>query len=327
MGLRFWRRVPRVDRAVRRGDVRALLRVLAHRDLVAERDGQLVDIAAANRRRAVEALAGIPEDAAREGLAGALEDPAPTVRQAAVQALAGRGESAAYETLATAAAESGHADTRAWAVEALGEHADRPPEVTVALARRLLAPEGWGDDGLAQRAAAVVAAAGLQAETREEVVGLAIAALVHEDEGVRDRARLCLLAAGPATSGPRLVAALDERPGRAQVLEALGELHDSATLAAIERHAADEDPDVRRAVAAALGRLKDPRGLNALVALSADPEYAVREVAIAVLNEFGTVAVIWGIAGATAPQMLDPMKSLLLGSGEERAEEAGEAAG
>src|SRR3954452_1320050 len=100
MALTFWRRAPRVDSPVRRADVTGVRRVSAQRDDGVEPDGRMVDVAVQDRRRAVEALAGLEGQEALAALAEALDDPSPSVRMAAAQALAGRPEQGSLELLA-----------------------------------------------------------------------------------------------------------------------------------------------------------------------------------------------------------------------------------
>ena len=289
------RRVRRsVARLARRGDLDRLGKVLEERDLVKDRDGRMLDLAAPRRVEALEALAAIDDDRAGDLLVAGLGDPEPRVRLAAVEALGRSGREQDAELVAALVRWQADIQTEERrAALALLRDQERP-ELAVALADGLLqAGQGRAVTLADQEAIAALKPAG--APGVEALCGRLIDRL--GDDGVR--AQRLLESLGEPAAEP-LIGAL-EGPHRVAAVTALGTMRSARAVEALTGLVADTDSDTRAAAARALGEIRDPQAAEALLHLSLDTSPEVRDAAQEALERLGVAGLLAGFAAFVAP--------------------------
>jgi HEAT repeat protein len=287
MGLLRNRR-PNVRRLARRGDVDGLAAAAAFRDDLSERDGRALDLGAATRRAAVEALAGRQEPAARAALREAVVDSDDEVRATAIAAVREAGDEAAIGPLA----ESWRRAREAAALDALVSFAEPPAADAYAHA---LSDAVEPDDAESIRE--------LLGRVTPEFAAALLAGLARQlgaDDGRGERAAALLAAAGPAAVEPAVVA-LSDPTGRLRAAATLGALRDTRGVAPLVTLVGDADPAARRAAVSALGDIRDARAVQALLGATRDDDFDVRAAAVDALNGLGAVAVIYSIGALVRP--------------------------
>jgi HEAT repeat protein len=281
-------RPSRVERLKQKGDAKRLVRLLTYEKLKRQPDGRIVDRATETRRAAVEALAELDGDAARDGLVRALRDPEEAVVSAAVRALQQRGHAEAAEPLTAAVTswtDPAHERVREQALEALASFG-RPHAARAVAGRLLSRPAELTDaDGAVLRR--LVEAGGETAA--RSTVGDIVVRLA--DRPVAARARTLLAWVGPESVEP-LIELLDDPASQREAALALGAIHDSRATEPLSLLLLGNDDDAVRAAAAwALGEIRDPAAVAALLRGSADDDYRVRAESISAFDKLGNVAV------------------------------------
>lgn len=260
-----------------------LLADLRARDVVATREGLLIDLAADRRLQAVAAAAGDPADDVHEALLALLDDPLDDVRTAAVRELDRRGSVPAARVCAR--------DAIAWdparfvgAREAAWRLLERTEADGVAelLTAALLAPGGGEDIS----PAAVDALAGLargRPDRAAAVFAVLTAHLGDEHAAVAVRATQLAALLGDDHED-QLVAALDDdrqAPDAARALGHLGSLTAVEPLAELLR--SGRPGPARAAAARALGAIGGHEAVGVLRSAVDDPDVGVRRAAVASL--------------------------------------------
>jgi HEAT repeat protein len=288
------RRRSRVERLRDRGDVGRLVRLLAKRDWLADRDGVLIDLAVGHRIEVVKALGAIGGPAAEDGVVGALEDEDPRVRDAAVKALAPSPGTRAGTALAEAAArwrDPRLAEPREAAVQLLAELRDS--RYAVAFGRALL--ERTFDGGLSE--AECDAMRRLFATDVDPDFVRELVARLGSGPGREGRTASRMLVAIGHPAVPPLVAALVDDERWSDAAASLAEIRDARAVPALVEMLSSPDPVARAAAARALGEIGDTRAVEGLVHCTADSDIDVRRAALDALDGMRTVAAI--LAAAT----------------------------
>ena len=310
------RRSPNLDRLSRRGNARRLAQVARRSDVVEGTRGELIDMAANQRRDALLALAELgPEpfadaevlDAAIAGVV----DPSEEVAVAAVRALAVADSPDARAALTAAAGDGlvrrGHAQARRDAVEVLGRDGERGVSNLVRrLLDRSIELPLTDEDADAVRLA-LEAATGSTAPTTGLLDDL-IEQLHRPDETGRGRAEEVLRWFGP-DAVDALTRALEDPETRRGAAGAIGATHDANVIPALKRCLDDDDAETRRRAGAALGEIVSPLAVEPLLGATGDDDYRVRAQAVESLDRLGTVGVVVGIetiARRGAPRIEPP---------------------
>jgi HEAT repeat protein len=283
-------REPKTERLRRKGDIEGLRRAADWHDWLRDRDGRAVDLGVGVRRQAVTALAGFEEPRARQALHQALLDDAESVRIAAAEGVSEAGDQGSVRFLVEAALDGGSPRVRRAAVEAMAriDPGEGALELAAAVTDTNVQAVTSDHGDAVQR---LLDAAG---DDGRWVAGLLATAVARSDDDVASRAEQ-LIRFLPGLPCDPFLSALGVGPRRGLVARALGHLHDVAALEPLIELVDDPDPGVRWDVVWALGELKHPNAVDALLRATVDPEYAVREAAIAVLDQLGNMAIVFGV--------------------------------
>lgn len=231
------------------------------------------------RRRAAEALAGLPAPEARRLARVALDDSDPEVRLRAVEVGLATKLAELSERVVPWLAES-EPRLRVAAAEAL---ARRPlARATGALGRTL---------SDAEPAVRIAAARALGASGNPDAVLPLLGRLDDSVPEVREEVVRALARLGDRRAVVPLIGKIeDPRPGvRRAVARALGELSDPRSTSALVLALRDPEEEVKVAVLDALGRLGDASVAPSVAAvLTARPTSAVRTAALGALGRLGT---------------------------------------
>lgn len=322
-------RTPNVDRLARQGKTTRLAEIVRRRDLVDGTRGEVLDMAAPGRRKALAALAGMSPDqiATPEVLAAAAEalmDPAEDIAYAAVTVLAAADGPDATDLLVQGAADGlargGHAAARRDALQIVSEGGEA---AVVAFANHLIRrPDDFPlsvDDTAALRST-LEQATGRRVPSRRLVDSL-VAELKNPTAGARARAEEILSWFAPHVVDT-LVAALADPATRRGAVGALATARDASAIPALTRTLVDHDPEIRRRAVHALGEVMSPRAVESLLGATDDEDYRVRSEAVQALDRLGTVGVVVGIetiARRGAPQVEAALAGQELPRSEEKA--------
>jgi HEAT repeat protein len=323
LGRLVRRRAPDVDALVATGDYVGLVEAARYQHIVEISANELADLGVPVREAALLALGDL-EDIGSFALADALADPFEEVRAAAVDALRRRGE---FETLCIALAgwtDGADGRARGAAINALLEL--RAEGSSFFLVRALVS--GRGDYPIASGDAALVRTM-LETEAREgasaEVVSHLVETLSAATEAERKRAKALLVNLAPMSVEP-LLEELREGSARASAASILGEIKDRRAVEPLSAALEEPDPRLREAACLSLGELRDPVAVEPLMHLTRDPEHAVRVAAGAALDQFGTIAVLVGVAALVRPRLeqgeTEPSEPRLLTNGSSSEDEA-----
>jgi HEAT repeat protein len=284
------RRRPRVEKAIRKNDVKRLLRALHYYDAIADSRGRLIDLAEPVRASAARGLAQIETSdgsAVESALIGALGDHGARVRAEAAHALAVRGARSSVQALASAAVEwnGQYEAARDAALAALADLSGRDeiPRVVQVLTERALSPGHAGEI-----LAGIIAS---KSEDTRAVAGMAAATVLTE--GTMDeiaRAVEMLLVLGASSVEPLLTIAWEDQAAKRHAIPILARLGDRRAVPPLCGALDDQDVSVRRAAADALGELADPSAVPALRTAVGDDDYLVRKAALAGLHQLGPIA-------------------------------------
>jgi cellulose synthase operon protein C len=273
-----------------------------------ERELRLEDPAA--RRKAAEAIAGLPRGPARRLLDLALVDPSADVRLVAAE-VAARIQADQLGTRLSAWLSDPDSRIRLAAAETLGTRPD--PQALGALARA----SSDADQSVRAAVARALGASG----SAEAVVPL----LGRLDDPVPEVRRQVVLSLGRLRD-PRavipLLAKVEDSAGvvRRAVARALGALGDARAVGALVLVLRDSDETVRIAALDAVGRLGDASAVSSVIAVLSDAKEEVRAAAVRALGRLGTkeataaVVAELGRPGANVAQLV-----AALGHGRERA--------
>jgi pimeloyl-ACP methyl ester carboxylesterase len=265
-----------------------LINALRFQDLVADENGELVDLGTSRRRDAVVKLGYLDGRQIADALTdSAMKDGDPLVRQLAGIALA-RILSRSYQRMLT----MGSADPRP-TVRQSEESLIGPGEV----GRRFLLVAD--DDLIDEHRQLLLSVFGA---TSEEGLGSVIVEQLAEtlddpSPSVIDRA-IGLIARHASGPLDPLIGALEDPARTAAAARALGEVRDNRALGVLIAHLSAPDKAVRRACVWALGEISDSRAVTALVSATSDDAYEVRSEALRALEKLGAVGVIGGVATA-----------------------------
>ena len=288
MGV-LWGGTPDIDRLKRKGRVEGLVRALAFEDVLTDRNGHVVDLGAGVRKAAVEALADVDGDAARDGLIMALRDPEEEVREAATRALRERRDPATVEPLVEAVTHwtaPEQATSRGHALEALLAIGDAELPQRVASGLFVRSDELTHADREILRRVTEASPPDSTSRLAESLVR-ALA-----DQLAAPRARDILSCLAPL-SVPPLVDGLSDPAIAREAAVALGLARDGRAVAPLcDLLASDAAPPVRAAAAWALGEIRHPHAVGALLAAAVDDEYSVRTQATSAFDRLGNVAVV-----------------------------------
>ncbi len=284
----LFRRSPNAGEPRLSRKAQGLIKSLQFRDMVADENGELVDLGTSRRRAAVVKLGYLDGRQIADALTdSALKDGDPLVRQLAGTALA-RILSRSYQRTLT----MGSADPRPSVPEA-EENLIGPGEV----GRRFLLV---ADDDLIDEHQQLLHS--VFGGASEDGLGPVIVAELAEtlddpSPAVVDRAigLIARYASGPLDP---LIAALEDPARTVAAARALGEVRDNRALGVLISHLSAPDVAVRRACVWALGEISDSRAVAALVSATSDDAYDVRSEALRALEKLGAVGVIGGVATA-----------------------------
>jgi HEAT repeat protein len=279
--------------------------VSRHKDVLWDRDDRPVDLGAAVRAEAVQALAEFYGPEVVEGLYEAIGDRDAKVRRAAVTGLLALDSPAVATALIAALVDwpEGH-DPQLRADAATGLEAIDASGLPEAYAATLLE----SDRATAmpfdrQVLEALLAADARGPAARQALVDFLISRLEssNDDSEAVTESVLEWLA---ADSVEPLLRCLEARRGRIPAARLLGASRDSRAVEPLVHLLADPDPDARATAATALGRLKHAGSVEALLLVTRDEEYAVRDAAMTALDGMGAAAVTVGLASMVEPMQL-----------------------
>jgi pimeloyl-ACP methyl ester carboxylesterase len=284
----LFRRSPNAGEPRLSRKAQGLIKSLQFRDMVADENGELVDLGTSRRRSAVVKLGYLDGRQIADALTdSALKDGDPLVRQLAGTALA-RILGRSYQRTLT----MGSADPRPSVPES-EENLIGPGEV----GRRFLLV---ADDDLIDEHQQLLHS--VFGGASEDGLGPVIVAELAEtlddpSPAVVDRAigLIARYASGPLDP---LIAALEDPARTVAAARALGEVRDNRALGVLISHLSAPDVAVRRACVWALGEISDSRAVAALVSATSDDAYDVRSEALRALEKLGAVGVIGGVATA-----------------------------
>jgi pimeloyl-ACP methyl ester carboxylesterase len=284
----LFRRSPNAGEPRLSRKAQGLINALRFQDMVADENGELVDLGTSRRRDAVVKLGYLDGRQIADALTNsALKDGDPLVRQLAGIAL-GRILSRSYQRLLT----MGSADPRP-SVRQSEENLIGPGEV----GRRFLLV---ADDDLIDDHRQLLLS--VFDGTPEDGLGPVIVAQLAEtlddpNPSVVDRA-IGLIARHASGPLDPLITALEDPARSTAAARALGEVRDNRALGVLVAHLSSPDVAVRRACVWALGEISDSRAVAALVSATSDDAYDVRSEALRALEKLGAVGVIGGVATA-----------------------------
>ena len=288
-----WGGAPDVEKLSRRGDTEGLVRALGYEDSMTDRDGRVVDLGAAVRAAAAEALARVEDPSVVGLLMRAADDPEETVRVAAIRGLRERRDVSAVEGLVHVAANWSGPVRRASREEAVDALASvRDPDVPRRTAAKLMTrvTDLDEDDEAVLRRLAYAGG--------DDALRTTIDDLLEYLRGSPEapRAGRLLVALSPGSVGP-LIEALRDRRAAQNAAVALGLTHDARAVEPLCSLVLDaEDALARRAAAWALGEIRDPAGIQALLMATRDRDYGVRTEAIASFDHLGNAAIAIAVA-------------------------------
>ncbi|MEA2382255.1 MAG: hypothetical protein QOH72_2226 [Solirubrobacteraceae bacterium] len=309
VGRKAWLR-----RLTKRGDVGRLVRLLAERDWLVDRDGVRRDLAVGRRLDVIAALEAIGTAEAEEGLLAAMTDEQPRVRLAAVDALAGAPAAATAENLARAVAgwrDPAFEDARRRALEILSGHGNSA--LGAAYAAALI--DGPHADLTTEEIAAMRQLFAVPGG--DEVASAFAARIAPRLGGEAPCVRQTLTALGePAVDA--LVEALADPSRRRAAADALGEIRSARAVDPLVALLSDHDAATRAVAARALGRIRDPRALQGLIRAGMDPDAGVRDAALDAIDRLG--AIVAALDGASSVERVKAanttdVRSQLAGAG------------
>ena len=290
----FWKS-SKPESLAARGDHAALLKALqpARGDFLEDRGGNVVDAGWERRAAAARHLADSADPTVTEGLLGALDDVSPAVRTSALTSLAGSDE-AIDDALVTGVLSWPEQQARDEAEAPLLERAERDPAAAARMATAYVEVEVGAvlSDAWVDRVMSCVPGPERQSVTADA------AAFAVADLGIAPRC-LQALRADPRESVAALRGHVEADRDRLAAIRVLGDLRDQAATEPLVRLLEDPDPEVRRAAASSLALVRDPHAIEALLRATADHSYDVRDAALRALDEFGTAAIVWGLAAAS----------------------------
>jgi HEAT repeat protein len=283
-------RKARIARLTKRGDVARLVRLLAERDWLVDRDGVRRDLAVGRRLEVVAALGAIDGPEAEGGLLVAMTDEQPQVRLAAVDALPGKPTAETAEMLAREVAgwrDPAFEEARVRALDILSAQGD--PTLGAVYAETLI--EGAHAELTTEEIAAIRQ---IFAIPGSHDVATALASRIAQRLGDdRPCIRQSLSALGePAV--PAVVEALSDPSRRRAAAEALGEIRSARAVEPLLALLSAEDSSTRAVAARALGRIRDPRALDGLVRAGVDADAEVRDAALDAIDRLGAVVAALG---------------------------------
>ncbi len=300
MGL-LGQRKPNVRSLAQAEDVEGLVEATRYTDRVPTTEGSSQDAGVATRAEAVLALAALDPAETRGALQAALCDPADPVRCAAVRVLHGHKEAnVLLDALPRLAVTQGKSlDLARRAVASLRDLID-PREAATAL---IHAEDGreLSDDDVAMLAMLLGDEDG---PPRAKTIGALIDALADDRDAVVDRAADLLVSLAPAST-PAVVERLSAQSAPPGVPWVLGRIADPRTAEVLVDGLEHENARVRAECAAGLAEIGDPIAVGPLVRATRDPDPAVRTQAASALDEFGTAAVVVGVAELLRPLVLE----------------------
>ena len=288
--MALFRRRARVEKLREKGDLTGLGELLTRREIHVTPEGEVMDLAGAEKKEAAEALAAASGRRAVSLLSDGLSNPDPRVRASVLRALASmRMREARLALVEVAATRRDVTDVTDRSL-ALQELARGDGDVLEELVSHLVVR----DDDLAigsEHLAAVKALLDRETVDRGRISALLVDALGQADERIRQRAHRVLAVVGEAAMDP-VIAALGPAESRKEAVTALGHLRNTAAVEVLVPLLEDESPQIRNATAWALGEIKDPRAVEPLAKATRDRDYDVRAAAMAALNGFGSVAIM-----------------------------------
>ena len=304
MGL-LGQRKPNVRSLAQAEDVEGLVEATRYTEPVQTAEGAPQDAGVATRAEAVLALAPLSSSETRDAVKAALGDPADPVRCAAVRVLhGGREAEVLMEALPRLTVTQGKSlELARRALASLRDLID-PREAATALIHAEDERELDGDD---------VAMLGMllgddDRPSKAETIGALIDALSDDRDAVVDRAADLLVWLAPSST-PAVVERLSTDSAPPGVPWVLGRIADPRTVEVLVAGLEHENERVRAECAAGLAEIGDPIAVGPLVRATRDPDPGVRTQAASALDQFGTAAVIVGVAELLRPLVLEAART------------------
>jgi HEAT repeat protein len=305
------RRLSRVKKARRKGNVGRLVEALAYQDVVRGDENGAVDLGAGVRVEAVSALGELGDERSAQAVIERLQDPVPRVRQAAVKAAAAIDPAQARGPLVEGVLtwpDPPFGEARNEALHALVEMDD--PALPEQLVSALAVSNGSAIMDQVTRSAVVSLASTSSNGSPEAIVDLLLD-ILRRDEG-NPRHIEIMLAWLADHSTDDLIDALDDLALRESAATVLGALRESRAVPGLTRCLDDYRVEVRLAAARAMGEIRDVRSVEGLIRAVSDESYEVRRQAQEALDGLGTVGVVAGVSAVLNMIMQDQGSQLSL---------------